>query len=146
MTHRRKADILSFPTRVRPPLNYYPITFIHSLGATTKKRVLQGTVVLCTQYPARVIKMGISQPPRIKKNSTEPNARSAATAKNHIIATRLGFHRMRLPAHLFRQMPRPDGAHTKPYSPIRIRSSHLGVRRTYAHLWLQPTSDCSCRI
>ncbi len=54
MTHWRQADILSFPTRVRPPLNYYPIMFILSLGATKKKRVLQGTVVLRTQYPARV--------------------------------------------------------------------------------------------
>jgi hypothetical protein len=53
-THRRIADILSFPPRARPPLNYYPITFIRSLGAKKNKRVLQGTVVLHTQYPARV--------------------------------------------------------------------------------------------
>ncbi len=53
-THRRIADILSFPPRARPPLNYYPITFIRSLGAKKKKRVLQGTVVLHMQYPARV--------------------------------------------------------------------------------------------
>jgi hypothetical protein len=32
-THRQKADILSFPSRGRPSLNYYPITFIHSLGS-----------------------------------------------------------------------------------------------------------------
>ncbi len=52
-THRQ-AEILSFPPRVRPPLNSYPIMFIHSLGGTKKKRVLQGTVVLHTQYAARV--------------------------------------------------------------------------------------------
>jgi hypothetical protein len=44
-THRRIADTLSFSPRARPPLNYYPITFIRSLG-TKKNRVLQGTVVL----------------------------------------------------------------------------------------------------
>ena len=39
-TRQRKAEILSFPTRVRPSLNYYPITFILSLGAKKKNRVL----------------------------------------------------------------------------------------------------------
>jgi hypothetical protein len=34
-THRWKAD--SFPTRGRPPPNFYPITVFSSLGARTKK-------------------------------------------------------------------------------------------------------------
>jgi hypothetical protein len=39
--------------RVQPSLNYYPITFILSLGATQKKiGYCGGTVVLRTQYPA----------------------------------------------------------------------------------------------
>jgi hypothetical protein len=53
-THRQKADILSFPSRGRPPPTFYPITVFSSLGATKKIRVLQGTVVLHMQYPARV--------------------------------------------------------------------------------------------
>ena len=61
-THRRIADILSFPPRARPPLNYYPITFIRSLGAKKKKRVLQGTVVLHTQYPATVTNVPYPNP------------------------------------------------------------------------------------
>ncbi len=32
-THRQKADILSFPSRGRPPPNSYPITVFSSLGA-----------------------------------------------------------------------------------------------------------------
>ena len=55
-THRQKADILSFPSRGRPPPTFYPITVFSSLGATKKNRVLQGTVVLHMQYPARVTK------------------------------------------------------------------------------------------
>ena len=40
-THRQKADILSFPSRGRPPPNSYPITVFLSLGAKKKNRVLQ---------------------------------------------------------------------------------------------------------
>jgi hypothetical protein len=43
-THRQKVDILSFPPRVRPPFNSYPITSIHSLGATKTKT---GTAGYC---------------------------------------------------------------------------------------------------
>ena len=39
-THRQKADILSFPSRGRPPLTFYPITVFSSLGAKKKIRVL----------------------------------------------------------------------------------------------------------
>jgi len=53
-THRQKAEILSFPSRGRPPPTFHPITVFSSLGATKKNRVLQGTVVLHMQYPARV--------------------------------------------------------------------------------------------
>ncbi len=35
-THRQKADILSFPSRGRPPPNSYPITVFSSLGAKKK--------------------------------------------------------------------------------------------------------------
>jgi hypothetical protein len=35
-THRQKADILSFPSRGRPPPNSYPITVFSSLGAKNK--------------------------------------------------------------------------------------------------------------
>ncbi len=40
-THRQKADILSFPSRGRPPPTLYQITVFSSLGAK-KNRVLQG--------------------------------------------------------------------------------------------------------
>ena len=39
-THRQKADILSFPSRGRPPPTFYPITVFSSLGAKKKNRVL----------------------------------------------------------------------------------------------------------
>ena len=41
-THRQKADILSFPSRGRPPPTFYPITVFSSLGAKKNNRVLQG--------------------------------------------------------------------------------------------------------
>ena len=41
-TYRQKADILSFPSRGRPPPTFYPITVFSSLGANKKNRVLQG--------------------------------------------------------------------------------------------------------
>ena len=43
-THRQKADILSFPSRGRPPPTFYPITVFSSLGATKKK---SGTAGYC---------------------------------------------------------------------------------------------------
>ena len=43
-THWQKADILSFPSRARPPPTFYPITVFLSLGATTTK---SGTAGYC---------------------------------------------------------------------------------------------------
>jgi hypothetical protein len=42
-THRQKADILSFPSRGRPPPTFHPITVFLSLGATKKS----GTAGYC---------------------------------------------------------------------------------------------------
>ncbi len=53
-THWQKADTLSFPSRGRPPPTFYPITLFPSLGAKKKIGYCRGTVVLHTQYPARV--------------------------------------------------------------------------------------------
>jgi hypothetical protein len=38
-THRQKADILSFPSRGRPPTTFYPITVFSSLGAKKKSGI-----------------------------------------------------------------------------------------------------------
>ena len=55
-THRQKADILSFPSRGRPPPNSYPITVFSSLGMKKKIGYCRGTVVLHMQYRPTVTK------------------------------------------------------------------------------------------